>query len=106
MPTVFIVQTHTQRDFKEAEVFGELAYMCRHHLNKMEPDILAAWDKSMDEALHEFLPEQDFVLLTGDPVAIALAGAKLCEATLPGTPVKFLKWSNLHQEYQVIEVIL
>lgn len=106
MPNVLVVQTHKHRDFKEAEVYGELLYMARHHLNGPEQDIIAAWEVTMNEALDKFTPETDYVLLTGDPVAIALAGARIALAVAEGSVVSFLKWDGMRQSYYVIEVTL
>ncbi len=106
MPNVFVVQTHAQRDFKEAETYGDLLFMARHHLNGPEADIVAAWETTIDEALDKFNPGEDYILVTGDPVVIALAGARIALAVAEGTIVSFLKWDRMRQSYYAIEVTL
>lgn len=96
--TVFIVQDDGRRDFSGAKRFGDLepligidAYPDNAH------ERVPVMTKIMRAKLKDFRPLHDFLLLTGDPIAISLATAVITES---GTASYCcLKWDRENKGY-------
>jgi hypothetical protein len=57
----------------------------------------------MSAALFEFNPARDFILFTGDPLAIAMCVLTLSQWTLQ---IPCLKWDKQEQDYYAVTVSL
>jgi len=95
---VYVLQSQPGRNYLPAEDFGEI------HVMFPQEDYGHASQFYVDRLHHHFknLTEKDFVLLSGDPVLIALAGAVAADY-LNGN-VKFLKWDNQQKRYYPIAI--
>ena len=105
---VFAVQSPTRRDrrtgrqvqmfdFSDAERFGELIIV-------MDADIKPTSQVTVERALWDALEsfqEDDYLLLTGNPIIMSLATTVVMEQT--SGHCKFLQWSGERQAYEVIE---
>lgn len=103
--TVFIVQEMRGRDITDASEFGDLEIlltakeqigsflMLGENPMSVVPDAIR---RRMLEKLKTF-SEKDYLLLAGDPAAIALASAIVSYIT--SGCFKVLKWDRLEQKY-------
>lgn len=99
MPTVYITQAVTGRDFNPARQFGELVTLTPHTSQVVltaEPMIELLKSKLRD------IKPSDYILLSGDPVIIGLALAVALHCT--GGKVKLLKWDRRLATYQEVDV--
>lgn len=104
MPTpgrVFVIQHNPHLDYSDAIRFGKLTPVLRRDV--FADDLPTRIDK-MKEALEgqmgDFDPERDFLLLTGDPVAIFMAGILLHGAR----KVRVLKFDREVGRYYDVEI--
>jgi hypothetical protein len=102
MGLVFVIQDNGTKDFRKARRYGELvpvlwgdAFPDNSHqrVEEMQAIIRAK--------LRGFDPQRDYILLTGDPVAIAITALVISERVLT---VRFLKWDRENREYYAIPV--
>ena len=74
-PQVFIIQDNGTRDFSKAREFGELIPMINRDVFPDDVKERVSKIGSIIQAkLKYFNPNTDYILLTGDPVAIILTG--------------------------------
>ncbi len=100
MPKVFITQA-TPHDLAPATVYGELVILLKQAKDQtFAPQPVL---RMLKQQLKDF-SDQDFLLLVGDPVAMALAVN--AAAQVNNGRVKLLKWSKRHERYYPIEVDL
>lgn len=102
MSRVFVIQDNGTKDFRKARRYGALVPVLwgdafpdnsKERVIEMQA-IIRAKLRDMD-------PLVDCVLLTGDPVAIALTALVISERSLT---VRFLKWDRENREYYLIPV--
>jgi hypothetical protein len=99
---VFIVQDSGRLNFTPASRFGELIPLVGRDVYPDDADErVHAIRIIMKSKLAEFNPAKDFLLLTGDPVAIVMAVLTLAVQTLT---IRCLKWDNEHKGYFPVEV--
>jgi hypothetical protein len=100
---VYIIQGTDLGRFKKAERFGELA--CLIQRDVFPDDVEERVDTIrgiMTAMLERFEPAKDFLLLTGDPVAIVLAVmVLLCQGIVT---IRCLKWDRENQDYYEVEL--
>jgi hypothetical protein len=78
---VFIIQKNPNLDYSDARRFGILTSVIQRDV--FPDDLPSRIDKIkavLESRMGDFDPDADYLLLTGDPVAIFLAGALLREA--------------------------
>lgn len=100
--TVYIVQGEDTGKFARAKRFGELVYLMQRDAFPDNAD--ERIDKMryvMDALLASFNPAKDHVLLTGDPLAIAMCILTLSQWTLH---IPCLKWDKHEQDYYAVTV--
>ena len=102
-PCVYIVQDDGERDFSDAEErFGRLVPLVTKadvyaDLRNSRPREIV---RVMRSKLAEFDSSRDYLLLVGDPVAIAIAVNILSEMT---DRIQLLKWDNRgHYYYPIV----
>ena len=92
--TVFITQELRGRDITDASEFGDLEILIsakNQTSYSTQPTI-----RRLNNALYKF-SDEDYLLLAGDPVAIALAAA--VAARHNRGKFKMLKWDRLENKY-------
>lgn len=102
MSRVFVIQDNQTKDFRKAKRFGSLVPILWgdafpdnsvERVHEMQA-IIRAKLRDMD-------PLNDYILLTGDPVAIVMTALVISERMLT---VRFLKWDRENREYYLIPV--
>jgi hypothetical protein len=100
--TVFVIQGDDTGKFKRAQRFGELVYlMLRDVFPDNADEHIEKMRHVMSAKLKDFNPSRDYVLLTGDPLAIAMSVLVLSQWTLE---IPCLKWDKLEQDYYAVTV--
>jgi hypothetical protein len=105
---VYAVQSPTRRDrrtgqqvqmfdFSDAERFGELVIVLDAEI---KPTAQVVVERALWAALGDFT-QDDYLLLTGNPIIMSLASAVALDLT--GGHCKFLQWSGEKKAYEVIE---
>lgn len=109
-PKVFVTQWDESRDYSKAARFGELVPLCSTK-DEIWPDRMLESSGQMADAIeksltvNDFRPERDFILLSGDPVAIAMTSMFIEEMFQDRTmAISFLKYSNQLKDYFVVEI--
>lgn len=99
MPTVYVIQNNPFNDTTSATQYGELKVLVPFGDNNYAVrDTITL----LKDGLKDF-KEGDYVLLMGDPVAIALTGLVLYEVLGETDHVRFLKWNRRTSEYILVE---
>lgn len=108
-PRVFVVQQPVKMiggewktifDIKPAASFGKLVFVLAKPGN-IYLDVLANVLDHMRNVLHDF-GDEDFILPTGEPVAIAAAA--LIAGTANQGRVKVLKWNRVKRAYEIVQL--
>lgn len=108
MSRVFAIQVPARReagqwiekfDLSAAEHFGELIRCLPYGNVPSDPEVTR---KRLFEAFADFDHSSDYVLLLGDPVAIAQAASVLTE--LSEDPFMALKWDRREGRYEIYYV--
>lgn len=103
-PKVWIVQEPLSgdRDFRPAQEFGTLRVL-------LEPGPVALSTapmmRELRSKLREFRPE-DFLLASGDPVAIAAASIVASQMLGKTATLQILRWDKQSRQYMVLELAL
>lgn len=104
--TVFIPQASTNRDFTDARRYGTLKFVTRRS-SEVYPDTdsgeLRRVEEEVRSNLSDFDAEKDHLMLSGDPVLIAVCVAAIVDRQfslgipLPG--IRFLKYDRQERQY-------
>lgn len=97
MARVFVTQV-TQHDLAPATKHGEMVVLVEHARDASFPQSIL---RTMRRKLKDFT-DQDFLLLVGDPVAMALAVNAAANANRGR--VKILKWSRDYGDYYPMQI--
>lgn len=103
---VFAVQRDRAKDFGDADRFGSplIFLLGRSFFPDTSYEDVQRARVMIAAGLEQFQADRDFVLLNGDPVAVALVTSQL---TRQGVKVvKFLKWDRENSAYYPVEVVL
>ena len=104
---VFVLMNSRNRHFDPAEEYGDLEYVLKTtdelypDNDRLKSDVVAS---KIEDALSDFNPKRDYVLLTGDPAALALLGSVMQRICGNGRKVRLLKWDNVDKQYFVVEL--
>lgn len=105
-PTVYVVEQQAY-DYTSAEVFGELRFIEAKPLAPQSPGAPDTWNRGVvhqiRKELAEYMAGYDFVVPTGSPSRMILAGMLLAEK---GKKHKILKWDGRTQRYLQYDVTL
>lgn len=105
-PRVYVVEQQAY-DYSAAEAFGELQFVEAKPLAPQSPGAPDTWNKNVvhqiRNALSDYVPGLDFVIPTGSPSRMLLAGMLLTEK---GKRHKILKWDGRTQRYLQYDVTL
>lgn len=103
MPTIYVVQEQPNHDISPARRFGDIkcilppgdANFSSHHVYEQ-----------LHEALEGFKIGEDFLLLSGDPTAIAMAAVIIDRLSAPTDEqeLRLLKWDRRMKEYFVTSI--
>ena len=99
--TVYIVQELRGRNFADATSFGDCEIL--HPADQQTTYSTLPTIRKLNQKLARFC-DDDYLLLAGDPVAIALAAA--IAARFNNAKVKMLKWDRLLEKYFPLEADL
>ena len=97
--TVYITQEMRGRDISHAFQFGEVETLLPPDSPVTQQNI-----KTVQETVHDFLTNQDYLILAGDPVWIGIACAVVSDTT--GGLFRLLRWDRLSETYQPVLVDL
>jgi len=101
-PTVYVIQEQPRLNYADAQRFGELMFVCQYDFSPGENSRFNEIIRhSIQESLHHYNSEHDFLLLVGDPVLIGLA----MSYALAKGPVNVLKWDKGGKRYTAIKNI-
>lgn len=100
MPTVFVVQEQPKFDISPALKFGDIKTILPPGDTNFSYQFIV---QKLHAALSE-MAEDDYLLLTGDPVAIGLTVAIASQYVEPNQPIKMLKWLQREMRYLPISV--
>lgn len=99
MPRVFVIEQQPF-DYTPATVYGTLHFMEASRLAPHAPNAPGHWNKSvinqMQAELNHYEPGVDYIIPTGSPVRMMLAGMMLAKK---GNRHKFLGWDNRSRRY-------
>lgn len=100
MPFVYVVQDGKNRDYSPALKYGELKLLLPEGniVLSTQPTV-----RNLKRKLKDF-SDDDFLLLSGDPVGIGLATAIAAEANRGR--VQFLKWEPRECQYYALQADL
>ncbi|MGD9687874.1 MAG: hypothetical protein AB7U43_12980 [Desulfobacter sp.] len=95
---VYAIQ-YTPHDLASAQDFGQLEYLLKTSLDQTfaPQEVLSSFREKL-----EGFTDNDYLLLVGDPVAMALAVNVAAEAN--SGRAKVLKWSKKYKRYYPIEI--
>ena len=96
--TVFVVQESVGKNLVPASRYGDIRVM-------LPPGQVAYSTAPTVRRLREklnYFNDNDYLLLMGDPAAIAIAGAIACEKN--NGKIRLLKWDRQEKQYIPIEV--
>lgn len=99
MPRVFVIQETMKHNLLPAQAFGDLVFLLPPTLQiTFSPGPIVT---RMERELRGFT-EQDYLLLIGDPAAMAVAGALAAKHN--NGRFKLLKWDKREMKYYPIQV--
>lgn len=102
MNKVFIIQDNSRLDFKKARKFGEIVPVIGQDVFPDNADTRVKKMKGVAKGiLSRFNASTDYVLLTGDPVAIAVVTSVLFMRSQYAT---FLKWDKESKAYYPVRI--
>jgi len=103
MPTVYVVQEQPNHDISPARKFGEVK--CILPPGDANFSSRHVYDQ-LNEALGGFNVSEDFLLLSGDPTAIAMAAVIIDRLSAPTDEqeLRLLKWDRRMKEYFVTTI--
>jgi len=101
MSKVFVTQYSPRLQFVEAEDFGEVQFLTdkEYRPEPVPPTVNQTTNKMiMRKLVSEYIPGEDYILLTGSSIPNVVAGMAI--AKMPG-PHRLLKWSNRMKKYEL-----
>lgn len=96
---VYIVQYRPGIDYEDAKVFGKLAVLLPDEKNIVLNE--ARMRRMFQVGLKDF-SDDDYLLATGSPAALMLAGAIAMRAN--NGKAKILQWDRVESKYYVLEL--
>lgn len=108
-PTVWIIKEQMVRsetgssvmDYTPAMRFGELRFITRHDLPSHGRSLAAvAWAEDVAEFVRQYDQNRDFIVTTGQPMAIFMVGYFLASV---GKIPRFLAWKRELNAYVVVD---
>ncbi len=106
-PIVWVIKEQMVRDnagsnpmdFSPAMVYGDLEFITRSDMpTHPHSGIRMNWDEDVARFIKNYDPDKDFIITTGQPVAIFMVGYALgCSGKIP----RFLMWRREENRYRV-----
>jgi hypothetical protein len=106
-PKVWVIKEQVRRsdngasamDYTPAMVFGELEFITEFDLPlHAQSTVATQWSKAVTAFLVSYDPAEDFIILTGSPLAIFLVGIIVGRAAQSASP-KILVWRREQGRY-------
>lgn len=100
MPNVWVIQENPSHDISPAAEFGEIKvllpfgdanFSVQHRINALKASFLK-----------DYNPDEDYILMTGDPTLIAAVGIladRLAYDHEANMPIRVLKWNRQDRKY-------
>lgn len=101
MSKVFLIQEDPNKNLTGAKEYGRVVVLLPY--SQVSHDASFAID-AMFEKLKDFSPDDDFLLLMGDPVLIAAASAIVTQLT--DGYFRVLKWDRQTKTYNIVLIDL
>lgn len=100
--TVYVVQAMKGRDYSDAKQYGQLRALlpAEHQITHNSPVLF----RDLKKKLAMFDARADFLLLSGDPIAIGIVTTMVFDMT--AETVSFLKWDKIDSKYHVVGICL
>lgn len=87
-------------DYSPAMEFGELDFITAHDMPMYsKSSVQEQWNKQVDRFVTEYNEQSDFIITTGQPMAIFCVGLMLGRANKSPS---FLVWRNQESKYRVV----
>lgn len=108
---VYVIQENRKIDISPAEEYGEITVLLPSGDANYQAD--ETFDR-LEAQLSDFDPALDYVLLTGDPTAIFMAGSILSDHVysmhedqdIPSRHINILKWNRRTSRYLALKTPL
>lgn len=101
MSTIFIIQENNRFNYGPAEAFGDIKFLTALEYSPIKGSLQNATVLAdVKYGLEAFKPDDDYLLLSGNPVMIGYA-MHLC-LSKPEGYVKVLQWDRHYNEYKEI----
>ena len=101
--TVYVTQELRGRDLSGALSFGDLEVLVRANVAVTDEGVNDIVGEVYD-ALDDFNPKKDYLLLSGDPVIIGIAFMALSIHWEEGASFKILRWDRIEERYIPITI--
>lgn len=102
MPKVYVIQENPRLTYEDAERFGEVVFMTVHEFrpmaNSLQNDQICS---EISRKLADFNPEEDYLLMTGNPITMGLVFAALARKC---DIITCLQWKRDRCEYSAVQV--
>lgn len=95
------VPQKSSKNLSSALEYGQLQVMFPDGNMNVEPKAL---NKRIYEALSIYTPKEDYIMLIGDPLLIALISH--AALNLGSGVASFLKWDRIQGRYSIVDVII
>jgi hypothetical protein len=105
-PLVFVIQ-ESEKDFRDAERFGDLVFLTHRDLNNIpgsahNEELITHIAHTFN--IHNFNPATDYLIITGSPSVTAAVFMLLGNWGLKD--VKLLRWDNRDRNYTPMQINL
>ena len=105
MSKVYVTQENSRLNYMDAERFGEVVFITASEYspnpNSRRNDII---ESEIRHGLINFDSDLDYLLLSGDPVIMALSFHRAASISTVANKVQLLKWDSQNRSYNEIVV--
>lgn len=100
MNKVWVLQENVHLDYAPAAEWGDVEFITRHDVSPFKRSQQAeGFESDMKKFISKYIPGTDYIILTGNPVAIVKLGMDI-----PRGEHKFLKWDVRRNQYHEVGV--
>lgn len=104
MAKVYVTQENPALNYLPAEEFGEIVFLTKDDFSVIKNSLVnEALVADLQRKLKAFIPDDDFMVISGSPAVSAAVFMLLRERT---KRVKILRWSNRDRIYQPLVIQL
>ncbi len=104
MPTVYVTQEVAVANYRPAEKFGDVVFLCASEVSGSMSSIHnVKLINNIRDRFTRFDPAEDYIAPSGSPIIACIVMALAREK---GTTFNFLKWNNRDHSYTPIRIDL